>query len=377
MWFYKEKVVNELIDGFESFVYLIERLNIDEEPNKPIYYIGKKNFYSRRKINGKRTIVEQDWKSYYGSSENLTNDVNLYGKDSFKRTILHFCRTKGDSGYLETFELMKHNVLHISSSGYKLYYNLNINKTYRSSPNLYDLTDIHNLNKTTFKDSLHKNKIWINNNKQSRLLIKREADKLLGSKEWTYGRVSPSKTLDSSYIVTPERIINSYSTLINIYKDNQYIFINKNELEDYIKLGWTLNYSSSQFIANNGIKELTFFSEEELLKQIKLDYWNEGTINNNIKLIPAINLKNNELIAIPIEEFESNPYLVRPNTKKVRIKKRNRIIFEGFIDLFFLDNPLIPIQPFNRTLNKKESKVIVTRGKYKYLTNEKYDIKYI
>ena len=90
MWFYKGQKVNQIIDGFEAFVYLIERTNIKEDNKGPIYYLGKKNFYSKRKINGKRVILEQDWQDYYGSSENLLKDIEKYNKSNFKRTILHF-----------------------------------------------------------------------------------------------------------------------------------------------------------------------------------------------------------------------------------------------------------------------------------------------
>ena len=53
MWLYKNQPVQDLIEGFESFVYLIERTNLIEDSTSPIFYIGKKTFYSKRKIRKK------------------------------------------------------------------------------------------------------------------------------------------------------------------------------------------------------------------------------------------------------------------------------------------------------------------------------------
>ncbi len=88
-----------------GFVYLITNL---ENGRK---YIGKK-FFWRKKIlpvtktrkRRKHTQVESDWKSYYGSSEELNSDIEKYGKDNFRREILHICKTKAECGYLEAKE---------------------------------------------------------------------------------------------------------------------------------------------------------------------------------------------------------------------------------------------------------------------------------
>ena len=88
-----------------GFVYLITNI---ENGRK---YIGKK-FFWRKKIlpvtktrkRRKHTQVESDWRSYYGSSEELNSDIEKYGKDNFRREILHICKTKGECGYLEAKE---------------------------------------------------------------------------------------------------------------------------------------------------------------------------------------------------------------------------------------------------------------------------------
>lgn len=88
-----------------GFVYLITNVKNGRK------YIGKK-FFWRKKIlpvtktrkRRKHTQVESDWKDYYGSSEELSADVEKYGKDNFRREILHLCKTKGECGYLEAKE---------------------------------------------------------------------------------------------------------------------------------------------------------------------------------------------------------------------------------------------------------------------------------
>jgi len=108
-WLY-EGAEYELPEGADhsdiyGFVYLITNI---ENGRK---YIGKK-FFWRKKIlpitktrkRRKHTQVESDWRSYYGSSEELNSDIEKYGKDNFRREILHICKTKGECGYLEAKE---------------------------------------------------------------------------------------------------------------------------------------------------------------------------------------------------------------------------------------------------------------------------------
>ena len=48
---------------------------------------------------------------YYGSSIELNKDVELLGKENFSREILHFCKTKGTTSYLEAKEQFVNEVL--------------------------------------------------------------------------------------------------------------------------------------------------------------------------------------------------------------------------------------------------------------------------
>ena len=117
-WIYKDNDFTEQDIGENyGFVYIITNLSTNKK------YIGKKFFYSSRtkviKGKKKKTKVFSDWLSYYGSNSELQNDVQILGKDNFKREILHLCKTKGECGYLEAKEQFDRAVLYNP----ELYYN--------------------------------------------------------------------------------------------------------------------------------------------------------------------------------------------------------------------------------------------------------------
>jgi hypothetical protein len=108
MWFYNNVEFTD-IGEYVGFVYLITNLTNDRK------YIGKKNFYfsKTRTIKGKRkrTKVESDWKTYYGSNKELQEDVEALGAHNFKREILRLCKSKGEFGYFEAKYQFENNVL--------------------------------------------------------------------------------------------------------------------------------------------------------------------------------------------------------------------------------------------------------------------------
>ena len=102
-WIYKEQDFTEnMIDDNYGFVYVIT----NKITNKK--YIGKKFFYSSKtkQVKGKKKKIKvpSDWQTYYGSNEDLKKDVIMHGKESFRREILHLCKSKGVCGYLEAKE---------------------------------------------------------------------------------------------------------------------------------------------------------------------------------------------------------------------------------------------------------------------------------
>jgi Putative endonuclease segE, GIY-YIG domain len=109
-WNYKQLEFSEdLIGDSYGFVYIITNLETGRK------YIGKKLFYFSRtkQVKGKkkRIKVASDWKTYYGSSDELQKDVVLYGTDKFDREILHLCKSKGECSYLEAKEQFAHKVM--------------------------------------------------------------------------------------------------------------------------------------------------------------------------------------------------------------------------------------------------------------------------
>ena len=112
-----------------GFVYRITNLTNNRE------YIGRKYFWTFRTPKGKKRKVrgESDWRNYYGSCDELKEDIKVLGKESFRREILSLHLTKGKVNFSETEALFKNNVLTESlENGIPKYYNSNImNRYYR------------------------------------------------------------------------------------------------------------------------------------------------------------------------------------------------------------------------------------------------------
>jgi hypothetical protein len=99
-WLYNGQVVDsELLDEYIGFVYNITNLTNNRK------YIGKKLLKrsKTKQVKGKkkRMLVESDWKQYYGSNKELNADVEQFGVNNFKRTIIRLCKTKGECNYWE------------------------------------------------------------------------------------------------------------------------------------------------------------------------------------------------------------------------------------------------------------------------------------
>ena len=109
MWYYNNEPVEEIDTKYLAFVYLITNITNDKK------YIGLKTTKSKKtkQVKGKkkRFTVESDWRDYWSSSLELKTDIELLGKDSFKREILYFCLNKGTANYLEAREQFDKRVL--------------------------------------------------------------------------------------------------------------------------------------------------------------------------------------------------------------------------------------------------------------------------
>ena len=111
-WTFNNKVVDALPDDCEAFVYLITNTTSDKK------YIGKKlaKFKTTKpplkgRKNKRRGTKESDWRTYWGSSDHLNEDVITLGEDKFTREILHYCPTRGIASYIEAQEQFERNVL--------------------------------------------------------------------------------------------------------------------------------------------------------------------------------------------------------------------------------------------------------------------------
>ena len=117
-WLFNNQPVETLPDDCVGFVYMITNLTNERK------YIGKKlakfskttqktvklknGTKKKKKI---RSKVDSDWRDYYGSSPELSKDVELFGKDNFKREILYYCKSKSECSYIEAREQFTNRVL--------------------------------------------------------------------------------------------------------------------------------------------------------------------------------------------------------------------------------------------------------------------------
>lgn len=117
-WYFENNVVTALPEECIGFVYLIVNLTNNRK------YIGKKlGWFSKtsykvvklkngtKKKKKIRSKVPSDWETYYGSSVDLSKDVELLGKDKFSREILYYCSSKAECSYVEAREQFSRRVL--------------------------------------------------------------------------------------------------------------------------------------------------------------------------------------------------------------------------------------------------------------------------
>jgi len=117
-WLYKSQEITAIPEEYAGFVYLITNKQTGRK------YIGKKlskfkhTTYKTLKLkNGKkkrkkiRGTIDSDWQTYYGSSPELTRDIESIGTENFIREILYYCRSKSECSYVEAREQFARKVL--------------------------------------------------------------------------------------------------------------------------------------------------------------------------------------------------------------------------------------------------------------------------
>lgn len=108
-WMYKGVSFEQPEEQHYGFVYKITNLTNQKS------YIGKKLFWFKKiktlKGKRKRYLAPSDWKTYYGSSKSVQEDVNNLGVDYFKREIIMLCKNKGECSYYEAKAQFDYGVL--------------------------------------------------------------------------------------------------------------------------------------------------------------------------------------------------------------------------------------------------------------------------
>ena len=117
-WLYESQEITEIPEEYAGFVYIITNTQTGRK------YIGKKlskfkkTTYKTVKLkNGKkkrkkiRGTIDSDWQTYYGSSPELSRDVELLGTENFTREILYYCRSRAECSYIEAREQFSRRVL--------------------------------------------------------------------------------------------------------------------------------------------------------------------------------------------------------------------------------------------------------------------------
>jgi hypothetical protein len=118
VWLFENSQISVLPEDCVGFVYLISN-NVTGRK-----YIGKKlakfskttykvvkqknGIKKRKKI---RSKIESDWQLYYGSNDQLNEDIKKLGIENFTREILYYCRSKAECSYVEAREQFTRKVL--------------------------------------------------------------------------------------------------------------------------------------------------------------------------------------------------------------------------------------------------------------------------
>ena len=123
MWSYNgEEFTSEMIEDNVGFVYVIT------DRHNGMKYIGKKSLWNKvtkpplkGKTRKRRSLKESDWKTYFGSSEEVKTLVEEHGEERFEREIIRLCKGKGEMTYYEMKEQIMRDVLFKPNEYYNAY----------------------------------------------------------------------------------------------------------------------------------------------------------------------------------------------------------------------------------------------------------------
>lgn len=158
-WLYNGEIITKPPQNCFGFIYKITRLNAKK--GELTFYIGKKQFYFKKREKSSVIYVDSDWLDYYGSSDLLRADVEKFGKDNFKREIIHLAYSKQELTYMELNFLFTNDVLHNNSG----YYNASIGGKFHKC-------DYKKYEATNGNSKLLDGKVAITNGKQTKYVPK-------------------------------------------------------------------------------------------------------------------------------------------------------------------------------------------------------------
>ena len=117
-WTHQGNLVETLPIDCIGFVYVITNSVTNRK------YIGKKlakfsktTYRTVKQKNGIkkkkriRSKIDSDWQQYYGSSAELSADIEKLGTNNFTREILFYCASKSECSYIEAREQFSRQVL--------------------------------------------------------------------------------------------------------------------------------------------------------------------------------------------------------------------------------------------------------------------------
>ena len=117
-WTHQGASVEILPEDCVGFVYLITNMLTGRKyVGKKLAKFSKTTYLVHKLKNGTkkkkkiRSNIDSDWQEYYGSSVELTADIERLGKENFSREILYYCKSKAETSYVEAREQFDRKVL--------------------------------------------------------------------------------------------------------------------------------------------------------------------------------------------------------------------------------------------------------------------------
>ncbi len=117
-WLYQYTPIETLPEECVGFVYLItNNLTGRKYIGKKLAKFSKTTYRVVKQKNGIkkkkriRSKIDSDWQQYYGSSAELSADIEKLGTNNFTREILYYCASKSECSYIEAREQFSRRVL--------------------------------------------------------------------------------------------------------------------------------------------------------------------------------------------------------------------------------------------------------------------------